>query len=348
MNPQLADKYYDAALPGSYAGASTFLRQPGNRFDRDEAEAWFRTQDAYTLHKDVRRRFPRRRTYAKGIDDLWQADLADMNSLANENDGHRYLLTVIDAFSKRAWAIPVKNKTGANVAAAFSKILEEGRQPALLQTDKGTEFLNETFQALLRRLGIHHYTSENDDIKAAIVERFNRTLKTRIWRYMTRANSTRYVDALPDIVRSYNRTTHRSIGVAPEGVTPANEEKVRARLFPPQKRPTKFKYPMGQSVRISKTRRTFHKGYLPSWTEELFRIVQRVPSKPVTYKIADAAGETLKGSFYEQELQPVDKTDDVYKVEKVLKTRKRGNKKEYFVKWLGYPDKFNSWVTELL
>jgi hypothetical protein len=91
----------------------------------------------------------------------------------------------------------------------------------------------------------------------------------------------------------------------------------------------------------------FQKGYLPNWTEEIFTIVVRHLPHPVTYGLADLTGEHIRGKFYKQEIQKVTGDDDVYDVEKVLKTRKRGGKVEYFVKWRGYPDKCNSWVTDV-
>jgi hypothetical protein len=100
-------------------------------------------------------------------------------------------------------------------------------------------------------------------------------------------------------------------------------------------------------VRISKARIAFKKGYLPSWTDEIFVIIARIPSDPVTYELADLNEQTLKGKFYEEELQRILKDDDVYKVEKILKSRKRNGKKEYFVKWRGYDDSFNSWTTDI-
>ena len=124
-------------------------------------------------------RFHRRRTFSKGIADLYQIDLADVSNLSPFNDGMRYLLTCIDVFSKRAWAIPIKTKFAHSVADAFEKILSEGTCN-MVQSDKGTKFLNSTFQSMLRRHGIHFYTSENEDLKASFVERFNRTLFLRL------------------------------------------------------------------------------------------------------------------------------------------------------------------------
>jgi len=137
-------------------------------------------RDAYTLHKPRRIRFLRRRTYSKGIADLYQIDLVDVSSLSPFNDGMRYLLSCIDVFSKRAWAVPLRTKSGREVTESFEKIVSE-RKCNMVQSDKGTEFLNSTFQAMLRRHNIHFYTSENEDLKASVVERFNRTLKTKMY-----------------------------------------------------------------------------------------------------------------------------------------------------------------------
>ena len=102
----------------------------------------------------------------------------------------------------------------------------------MVQNDKGAEFLNLTFQSMLHRHGIKFYTSENENLKAAVVERFNRTLKTKMFRYFTYANTRRYLDVLDDLLHSYNNTHHRSIGMAPSEVNADNEDVVRARLYP--------------------------------------------------------------------------------------------------------------------
>ena len=301
------------------------------------------SQDAYTLHKPTRNSFPRRRTFAKGINDLFQADLADLSSIARENDGYRYLLTCIDVFSKYAWAIPLKTKTGREVSFAFERILAD-RKCNMLQTDKGTEWLNSTFQNMLKDKDIKFYTSENEDIKASVVERFNRTLKSRMWRYFTHRHSHRYLDVLGDLVDSYNNSYHSSIKMKPSEVDASNENFIRDRLYPPKPSKFKWKFATDDKVRITMQRQPFRKGYMGNWSEEIFVVTQRHSTVPVTYSIADLSGETIKGRFYEPELQKVTKIDDVYIVEKIVKTRKRAGKIEYFVKWRGYPDKFNSWV----
>lgn len=340
------DSYFDPKHPGSFGGVQTFKRHVVGKIKTRDIISRLQKEDAYTLHKPVRKTFRRRKTFTVGIDNLWQADLADLSKLSKYNDNNKYLLTCIDVFSKRAWVVPLKTKTGTSLTDAFSTLLTD-RRPVYLQTDKGTEFLNKNFQSLLRANGIKFYTTENADIKASVVERFNRTLKTKMWKYFTYKNTYRYVDVLRDLVHSYNNTYHRSIDMPPAQVNAENEEYVRKRLFGGKRPAAKWKYSVGDRVRISEARMAFKKGYLPSWSDEIFAISCRAATDPVTYELVDSNDEKIKGTFYEEELQKVTKEDDVYKVEKVLKTRKRGGKTEHFVKWKGYDDSFNSWTSDI-
>jgi len=170
-----------------------------------------------------------------------------------------------------------------------------------------------------------------------------------MWKYFTYNNTSRYVDVLQDLVYSYNNTFHRTIGMSPSHVTMENEDVTRKRVYTEKKRPAKWKYNLHDKVQISKARITFKKGYLPSWTDELFTIVARITSDPITYELSDLNGEKLKWKFYEVELQQILKEDDIYKVEKVLMTRtsKRGKKTEYFVKRKDYDKSFNYWTSDI-
>jgi len=197
---------------------------------------------------------------------------------------------------------------------------------------------------------MRHYSSKNKDLKASVVERSNRTLKGRMFRYFTAHHTRRYVDALPDIVHSYNNTRHRSIGMAPAQVTVTNENKVRQKLYPIKPKRPRWKFEVGQRVRIAMAIQPFGKGYEEGrWSRELFVVDQRRPTAPVTYTLVDLAGEPIKKAFYEAELQKVKQPDDdsLFAVESVLKTRRKRRGVEYLVKWQGYPDKFNSWTDSL-
>ena len=268
----LNDSYYDIAKPGSFGGVNNLVRNTTSNVK--DAKHWLSKQDTYTLHKPVRLHFRRRRVFTKGIDDLWQADLVDLSSLSRYNDGYRYVLTCIDAFSKRAYAIPLKSKTGIVVRDALDKIISEhGNKPVFLQTDKGTEFINVTVQNFLSRNDIKFYTSENENIKASICERLNRTIKEKMFRYFTYKSTLRYVDILQDLMHGYNNSYHRSIKMKPLDVTVDNESDVRSALYKPKQLPV-FKFKVDDKVRISETRQVFQKGYLPHWIQEIFTVVK--------------------------------------------------------------------------
>lgn len=340
----LSETYYNPERPGSYGGVDRLKRYSGLK--RDAVKDWLSYQDAYTLHKPVRYHFPRRRIIVGGIDHQWQADLIDLRTLKKENDGYVYVLTCIDILSKYAWALPLKDKTGQTLVSAFEDIFEEGRKPLKLQTDKGSEFQNRIFQSFLKKRKVEHFVTENEDIKASVVERFNRTLKDKLWRYFTKHNTERFLEALPQLVDAYNRTVHRSIKRAPMEVTRDTQEDVWHTLYDQPFPSTSKKRTLGAGdrVRISKARRNFKKGYMPSWTEELFTVSRVKPTKPLTYVLKDDHGEELEGAFYVQELQNVGEKE-VYRIENVLK-RRTGltGRTEYLVKWYGYDSSFNSWI----
>ena len=176
-----------------------------------------------------------------------------------------------------------------------------------------------------------------------MVERFNRTLKSKLWRYFTKNETLSFLHILQDIVDTYNHTPHRSIGMAPLDVNDKTLGRVWFRLygdsFADYKKP---ELKVGDSVRISKARRAFKKGYLPQWTEEIFTIFEVQSTHPPTFLLKDWSGGELKGSFYTEELQKIDKRDHIYRIEEVLKEEKN----RLFVKWLGYPASFNSWVAK--
>ena len=197
--------------------------------------------------------------------------------------------------------------------ATFAPLLGN-KAPITLQTDNGSEFLNRAVQKLFKEYGVHHFATHNEETKASIVERFNRTLKTRMWRFFTKKQLVRYVDVLQDFVRSYNNTFHRTIGMAPSEVNATNQEEVVG--IP--------KYRVGNCVRISKAKRPFKKGYMANWTEELFTIVDAHRSEPRVYRLADWNGERLAGTFYEPELQKVVVSKDkTYRIEEILRWRSK-------------------------
>ena len=239
-------------------------------------------------------------------------------------------MNVTDIFSKYAFVVALKKKDSKRVVDAFDKIiLDEKRKPFKLHTDKGNEFINRTLRAKLGDWGIQFYVSQNEDIKASAVECHNCTLKTEMWKYFTHRNTYKFAEVLQDIVYSYNRTHYRMIGRKPKDVNADNSAKVCKRMYDSQlQQRIQPKLEVGQKIRISKTRRTFGKGYLPNWTEEIFTLDKTVAMNPPTKNIVDYDGEPVEGSFYDRELQQITKTNEVFKIEKIFRTKNVGEWQE--------------------
>ena len=260
-----------------------------------------------------------------------------MQHYSKYNDGYKYLLAVIDVFSKYGWMRALKSKSGIEVADAFKDIIKTGRKPELVWSDKGKEFYNQHVKSL-----VTIYSTENEE-KSCIVERWNRTMKNIMFKFFTANNTYRYIDVIQEMVDKYNNTKHTSIKMTPVLASiPENESKVYMNLYDdvihdrsPQPVP---KFSIGDKVRITKKQSVFSKSYLPLWTEEIFTISAIQQTNPITYKIKDMNGEEIQGTFYEQELQKTHQ--DTFRIEKVIRTK--GNK--MLVKWKGYSDDFNSWV----
>ena len=303
-------------------------------------------QETYTLHYPVRRRFPRNKIVAAGLDSDWQADLMDLRPLKKYNDNYAYVLVCIDVLSKFAWAVPMKTKNPDVVAAAFHSILKLGRKPWRLCTDRGLEFMGKPFQDFVKSQGITHFPATNPDIKAAIAERYIRTLKTRLWKYFTQKGTYHYLDVLPKIVHAINNSYHRSIKCKPSEVNSENSREIWRRLYGDfGKKSTKFRFSVGDKVRISREKHKLEKGYRPNFSKEIFTITEQLARQPVAYRLKDDNDEVIKGMFYEPELVKVVPPDpSVYLIEKVVKSQKRSGKLFHLVKWVGFPNK--SWVSD--
>ena len=289
---------------------------------------------AEELHKLVRRKFKRRRVFVSGIDKIWAADLADMQAFSKFNLGIKYLLAVIDVFSKYGYLVLLKDKTGKSVASALKTIFKE-RKPEKMWVDKGKEFYNKDVKEL-----IELYSTEDEE-KSSVVERWIRTMKERMWKYFTDNNTSVYIDILPDLVVDYNSTRHSSIKMTLVEVSKKkNELTVWRNLYPDRLKNIDInpKFSIGDKVRISKKKKTFEKGYTTRWTEEIFTITKINHTSPVTYKIADLNGEEIDGTFYEPELQKT--SQQLFRIEKVIEK----GKNKSLVKWKGYSDDFNSRV----
>ena len=343
MTDILHDIYYDVRNPGGFASVKKLSEASG--LSQRDVKAWLKGQDTYTLHTMARINYPTRAYVVHDIDEQWQADLVDVSFMARGNQGHHFILTVIDLFSRYGWARPLKTKHGREVAKAFRSIFLEKRIPKRIQTDQGKEFENRWVRQLFDEYGIELFSIKSA-VKAATVERFNRTIKTRMWKYFTAKFTTKWMAVLPDLIHAYNHSVHRMIKRRPVDVGPDDVDEMRAERQQ-RKKPFQGKTDirLGDKVRISKVKSVFAKGYLPNWTEEIF-IVSEINDKftPRMYKLKDYSGQVIDGSFYREEIEPITKEDDVYLIERVIRRQQRDGERWALVKWLGYPASMNSWV----
>ena len=300
-------------------------------------------QLAEELHKPIRRKFKTRKVIVNHIDEIWSADLVFMDKLSKWNKGFKYLLTVIDVFSKFAWVVPLKDKKGCSITTAFADIIKTyKRKPEYLWVDKGSEFYNKTFKEWLLQNDIVLYSTFNEG-KAVVIERFNRTLKSRMYKQFTIQNNTIWYNIIDKLVDEYNETKHGSIKLTPvEASKKKNHGLVYFNLYgdiEASKQKPKFK--IGDKVRISKfKRKVFDKGFTPNWTEEVFTVDKIQYTNPLTYKLKDLNDKEIQGSFYEPELLKAEQ--EVFRIDKVI--RRDYKKKQALVSWKGYSDDFNTWI----
>ena len=342
--------YRDPKFPASFAGQKRFhdaLKQRNSSESLKSVKKKLQAVDSYTLHKPVRKPKLYRRIFTKSINYLYQCDLVDLSKFHQENDGYKWIITIIDTFSKKAWAMKMKSKSAQSIMKVMKPFFRSNK-PQKMQFDQGTEFYNRQFLDLLKENNIKHYSVYSEQ-KAAIAERFNRTLKERMFKYFTSRGTHRWVDILQDLIDGYNNTKHSSTLFAPNEVNQANEKKVRDNLFPKIKKLKQFTTPafnVGDTVRITRKKGLFEKAYEINWTWEVFTVSEvKSDTYPVTYGLSDYKGKPIDGSFYKSELQLVDKSDNIYPIEKIVKSRRRQRETQYLVKFIGYPDEANTWIS---
>lgn len=339
---KVSDTYYNPKDTAGYAGASKILE----KFPK--ARKWLTAQPTYTLHKPMRRRFQTRMYRVAGPNQLWQMDLLEMIPYARVNNSYRYILTCIDVFSRYARAEPLKAKDANSVGRAIENMFKSGIRPHQVQTDLGKEFYNKTVRTIFLKHKIKHY-SVHSQFKAALVERFNRTLREKLNRYFTHQGNKIWIKVLSDIIDTYNKTPHRGINKRrPIDIYDTND--IDNWLEQEERRHANRKikpHPINSFVRISRISTSpFRKNFNQNWSEEVFQInAIDKRDRPLMYVLKDINGEIIQGKFYHEEIQVISDQPTIYRIEKVIKTRGKGKHKQYLVKWLNYDNSHNSWIS---
>ena len=354
----LANIYYDPKHPGAYGGVEKLYRavRKEGKFviGRTKIRNWLLKQEDYAVHRETRSKFKRRRVVAPFVDYQWDVDTANMTVYKKENDGNAFFVLAIDILSKFIWTVPLRTTTGQEMVLALKRMFAAGRKPTHLRSDQGTEFVNRNVKALLKKEGVTFFVTHNV-VKASYAERAIKTIKSRLVRYMTHKQTHRWIDILPKVTESYNQTYHRSIKRSPQSVKPTDSVELWKRQYDtlPMSNSNrrhvsavpKFKYKVGDLVRVSFLRRPFQREYDERWSRELFVVNQRFMSDNIPqYFLKDYAGELVSGTFYSNQLKKAHEQTN-YLVEKVLRRRTRRGQKELLVRWRGWPTKYDSWIS---
>jgi len=302
--------YYDVKNPNSYGSVKNLYNSAkiiNPNIKLNYVKYWLKNQNTYTLHKISNKRFKRNPMISRYIDQWWQSDLADMSLLSKFNRGVKYLLVIIDVLSKFGWIVPLLNKKPESIINGLEKIIKSSkRKPIYLYTDAGREYVNSKLQKLLNENNIKHVIARNTETKSAIAERWIRTIKQKIYKFMTAKNTKTYINKLDNIVDSYNRTVHSRTKFKPFDVNKSNEKLVFRNLYKGLDSKSNKILKTNTPVRLQKIKRTFEKGYESNWTKEIFLIDKILNTKPFPrFTVKDTRGEVLDGSFYEKELQSI-------------------------------------------
>ena len=310
-------RYTTLGLPSTFAGITRTAKR--NQISNKKAAEHLSHINTYIVHRPYRKPKYRNPFYCYIPMEYFLIDLIDLAYLGRHNSGYKYILSGVDCFSRKAYAVPLKTKKGIEVAQAFEKeiIPHTLRKIRTVISDRGSEFISRFFKQMLNRNNIKNYYT-NSELKASLCEIFNRTLQKFIFHYMTHRKTKKYVDKLEWFLHSYNNTKHSYFEnqLTPnEAMQESNSikalsyhEKQYSSLLGKGKRLKKFK--LGDKVRIRKWNTSFSKGYRPQWSDEVFFVSRINERMPVTMYGLTSTGnanfanldEDIEGFFYSNEL----------------------------------------------
>ena len=254
--------------------------------------------------KPPKKYYPTNKTDVYYIDDIWSLDILDLKDYGPKNNrDYRYVLVVIDNFSKFGWAIPLKNKNAQTIKNSFENILiSSKRKPNLVESDRGKEFYNNIFQDFLNKNNIKLY-SRNSSYGAVFAERFNRTIRDLLKKIVFEQGDANWIDVLPTITKQYNNRIHSSTKLSPKDASlKKNEGYVYKNLLDKRKK-VKPKFQINDLVRTADLKRTFSKGDTTNWSYKLYKITEIINDTIPSYKI-----DNLKERYNESLLKKTELT----------------------------------------
>ena len=236
--------------------------------------------------KPPKKYYPTNKTDVYHIDNIWSLDILDLKDYGPKNNrGYRYVLVVIDNFSKNGWTVPLKNKNAQTKKDSFENILTSSkRSPNLIETDRGKEFYNNIFQEFLNKNNIKLY-SRNSSYGAVFAERFNRTIRDLLKKPVFEKGDGNWIDVLPKITKEYNNRIHSSTKLTPiQASLKTNEGFVYKNLLDKRKK-VKPKFQINDLVRTADLKKTFSKGDTTNWSYKLYKITEIINDTIPSYRL---------------------------------------------------------------
>ncbi len=353
----LENNYNFVGHPVAFSGITNIYKYYKGILSIDKIKDILSRIENYTLHREYKKG-QRNTSFSHFKRYQFQMDLVDIQELSQYNDGVRYIMTVIDTFTRYAFCRLLLDKRADTVLNAFQSVLKEAKEkPKILVVDRGTEFQNKYFTKFCHDNNIKIYTPDSS-IHAAFIERFNRTLQSLIYKFMTEYETYRFVSlkqvdgsdakTFSKIVESYNNRKHRMIGTTPllAETDPRTHIEIRMRMAKEQEKikKRKQKFEIGDTVRIAIQKGKFARGYKQQSNVEIFRIysIKTTSKIPMYFLETYDKSEKIKGGFYDFELTKV--SGDIFRIEKIIKTRKINGKIQHFVRWKGFNENYDSWI----
>lgn len=303
---ELADLYYDPEQ-GFLSANKLYAKAKKYGYTMRNIKDWLKNQETVQLNRPTTSKQEYGKIVSRHVDDIWQADLMDMQKLYKFNSNYKWLLTIIDIYSRYAWMIPLKTKSTSEVRAAMEPLLAESKLQNLT-TDNGKEFTGNEMQTLLRQLNIKHWTHEPGSHNTlGVIERLNKTIRILLNKYFSAFKTRKWLDIIDSINKNYNNTYHDTIRSIPADIFEGKQQFSNQPIFSTIP-PTKYK--VGDIIRIKKEKGVFDK-IGETYSRMTYTIISKTGN---SYKVENEDGVELKRTVKSNEILKIKKTE--YKTRK--------------------------------
>jgi len=300
------DVFFNPDEVGSFSSLHGFLQNNKVKNLRNLSDELHKLE-TYVLFQPVRKKYPTRKYLVYKYGHIWNIDLLDLSRFSRHkgNKGHRFCLTVVEALSRKAYAVGLRNKRANVVKEGFEKIIKEaGYAPKLIHADRGNEWEG-SFRKYLDSLGTKMYHTFTDK-KAVLVERFQKTLRSKLYKVMHSNGNKDWLSHLDSVINSYNKTKHGAHGMIPDNIDKNNEDLVIHRLYKSyatmKKNQKPPKFAVNDFVKLSRTKVLFEKSATNNYSLETFKIAKILPTVPWTYRLVDKEDNEVAGAYYQEQL----------------------------------------------